>query len=65
MDAPACYIVSATEFAVLSDALVHLGWIIAAAFAVALIDWDAFEWRVRRFFRRRRLARIRFARWSL
>lgn len=62
---PSCYVISAAEFSVLTNAILHLGWIVAAAFVVALVDWHACEWRIRRFLRRRRLQRIRTARMAV
>jgi len=61
MTAPTCSIIEASEMAALGDTLGQLWLITVFALLAMRFDWYVWEFRVRRFLRRRRIQRIRAA----
>lgn len=62
MSAPTCYVIGASEFEQLLGIIFQVVVMFAVLAWVCSVDWHLLEDRVRRFFRRRRLQRIRAAR---
>lgn len=61
---PACYVISAAQWAEALDALGNAFALVLLLAYLSWLDWWRIELRLRRFLRRRRLARIRAARVS-